>query len=123
MIAPLPTHFERIDPILRVEDMERSVRFYVDVLGFDSAPGGNDEFTFVGREERGIYLCRGGQGNGGAWVWMGVGDVRALHRLYQERGAKIRMEPKNFPWALEMQIEDPDGNVLRFGSEPEEEAS
>ena len=53
---------------------------------------------------------------------MGVGDVRALHRIYRERGAKIRMEPTNLPWALEMQIEDPDGNVLRFGSEPEEGA-
>jgi predicted enzyme related to lactoylglutathione lyase len=122
MTDPLPTHFEHIDPILRVEDMARSVRYYVDVLGFQSAPWGNDEFNYVGRDERGIYLCRGGQGQGGAWVWVGVGDVRALHRLYRERGAKIRMEPKNLPWALEMQIEDPDGNVLRFGSEPEEGA-
>lgn len=23
------------------------------------------------------------------------------------------------PWALEMQVEDPDGNVLRSGSDPE----
>jgi hypothetical protein len=99
--------------------MARSVRYFVDVLGFQSAPWGTDEFTFVGLNERGIYLCRGGQGQAGAWVWVGVGDVRALHRVYRERGAKIRMEPKNFPWALEMQIEDPDGNVLRFGSEPE----
>jgi catechol 2,3-dioxygenase-like lactoylglutathione lyase family enzyme len=121
MTEKLPTHVEHIDPILRVEDMARSLRFYVDVLGFDPAPWGTDEFTFVGREERGMYLSRGTQGNGGAWVWIGVGDVRALHHLYRERGAKIRMEPSNFPWALEMQVEDPDGNVLRFGSEPETE--
>ena len=108
MSAPLPTRFECIDPILRVEDMARSLRFYVDVLGFDAAPWGTEEFTFVGRDERGIYLSRGGQGRGGAWVWLGVDDVRALHRIYSERGAKIRMEPKNFPWALEMQVEDPD---------------
>jgi len=24
----------------------------------------------------------------------------------------------NHSWALEFQVEDPDGNVLRFGSEP-----
>ena len=119
MSAAPPAHFERIDPILRVEDMARSLRFYVDVLGFDAAPWGTEEFTFVGRDERGIYLSRGGQGRGGAWVWLGVDDVRALHRIYSERGAKVRMEPTNFPWALEMQVEDPDGNVLRFGSEPE----
>ena len=122
MTEAFPTHVEHIDPILRVEDMARSVRYYVDVLGFQAAPWGTDEFSFVGLSERGIYLCRGGQGQGGAWVWVGVGDVRALHRIYRERGAKIRMEPKNFRWALEMQIEDPDGNVLRFGSEPEDGA-
>ena len=34
------------------------------------------------------------------------------------RGAPIRLPPTNFSWALEIQVEDPDGNVLRFGSEP-----
>jgi catechol 2,3-dioxygenase-like lactoylglutathione lyase family enzyme len=122
MPSPLPTRFECIDPILRVEDMDRSVAYYVDVLGFEKAPWGNGEFTRVGRDGRGIYLCRGGQGHVGAWVWVGVADVRALYRTYRERGAIIRLEPKNFPWALEMQVEDPDGNVLRFGSDPEEGA-
>jgi hypothetical protein len=28
------------------------------------------------------------------------------------------LPPTNFPWALEMQVKDPDGNVLRIGSEP-----
>jgi len=117
----LPTHFECIDPILRVEDMPVSVRYFVDVLGFEQAGWGTDDFTHVGRDGRGIYLCRGGQGNVGAWVWVGVGDVRALYRAYKERGAIIRQEPTNRPWALEMQIQDPDGNVLRFGSDPEEQ--
>ena len=120
MPSLLPTHFECVDPILRVEDMARSVRYYVDVLGFENAPWGNDEFARVERDGRGIYLCRGGQGRGGAWVWIGVGDVRALHRLYRERGAVILQDPKNEPWALEIRIEDPDGNVLRFGSDPED---
>jgi len=56
-------------------------------------------------------------GRGAAAV--GVGDVRALHALYRERGATIQIEPTNFPWALELHVEDPDGNVLRFGSGPE----
>jgi catechol 2,3-dioxygenase-like lactoylglutathione lyase family enzyme len=117
----LPTHFECIDPILRVEDMPVSVRYFVDVLGFEQATRGTDDFTHVGRDGSGIYLCRGGQGNVGAWVWVGVGDVRALYRAYKERGAIIRQEPTNRPWALEMQIQDPGGNVLRFGSDPEEQ--
>ena len=30
----------------------------------------------------------------------------------------LSLPPTTFPWALEMQIEDPDGNVLRIGSDP-----
>lgn len=33
-------------------------------------------------------------------------------------GVPVRMPPTNYPWALEMHLEDPDGNVLRLGSEP-----
>ncbi len=73
----------------------------------------------MGRDGKGIYLCRGGQGHTGGWVWIGVDDVRALHETYKARGAIIRQDPRNEPWGLEMRIEDPDGNVLRFGSDPE----
>ena len=31
---------------------------------------------------------------------------------------KIRLPPTNYFWALEMHTEDPDGNVLRLGSDP-----
>jgi len=112
--------FEGSAPILRVEDMRASLRFYVDALGFKNASWGNDDFTSVSRHTAGIYLCRGGQGRGGAWVWIGVEDAEKLHQELKARGITIRLPPTNFPWALEMQIEDPDGNVLRLGSEPRE---
>ena len=121
MSTELPTHFECIDPILRVKDLSVSLAYYVDVLGFEQADWETDSFTCVSRDGRGIYLGEGAQGQPGTWVWIGVGDVRALYAVYKERGAMIRQSPKNQPWALEMQIEDPDGHVLRFGSEPEEE--
>jgi hypothetical protein len=35
------------------------------------------------------------------------------------KGVKILLEPTNFPWAVEIQVEDPDGNILRIGSDPE----
>jgi predicted enzyme related to lactoylglutathione lyase len=113
-----PVYFEGSQPILRVENMEASVRFYVDQLGFKNADWGSDEFTSVNRDRAGIYLCRGGQGAGRAWVWIGVGDVEKLHADYEAKGVKILLEPTNYPWALEIHVEDPDGNVLRFGSEP-----
>jgi len=111
-------HFECIEPILRVENMQASLRFYVDVLGFKQASWGTDDFSHVSRDGRGIYLSRASQGQGRAWVWIGVEDVEKLHEAYKALGAKIILPPTNYPWALEMQIEDPDGNVLRLGSDP-----
>jgi predicted enzyme related to lactoylglutathione lyase len=101
--------------------MSVSVRYYADVLGFKNADWGNDDFTSVNRDHAGIYLCRGGQGQPGTWVWIGVEDVDALYEEYKAKGAKFRHPPENYPWALEMKVEDPDGHVLRFGSEPRED--
>jgi len=116
--AATSVRFEHAEPILRVENMKASLHFYVDLLGFKNASWGNDNFTHVSHDRAGIYLCRGDQGRGGAWVWIGVEDVEKLHEEYKARGVPIRLPPTNYPWALEMQVSDPDGNVLRLGSDP-----
>lgn len=115
------TRFEGSTPILKVSDMSVSLAYYVRVLGFKNADWGTDEFTSVNRDRAGIYLCQGRQGQAGTWVWIGVEDVEALHEEYKANGARIRHSPRNFPWAYEMKVEDPDGHVLCFGSEPKED--
>jgi hypothetical protein len=51
-------------------------------------------------------------------VWIGVSDVDLLHADVLAKGAGVRQPPANYPWgSREMHVEDPDGNVLRFGSE------
>jgi hypothetical protein len=112
------TRFEGSTPILRVADMATSLRYYLGVLGFQNAGWGTEDFTCVFRDRDEIYFCRGGQGQPGTWVWVGVEDVVALHEEYEGSGAKIRHAPRNYPWAHEMKVEHPDGHVLRFGSEP-----
>jgi uncharacterized glyoxalase superfamily protein PhnB len=120
MSAPNPSrvYFDNSAPILRVEGMTTALAFYVDKLGFQNASWGSENFTSVNRDRAGIYLCRGGQGRGVAWVWVGVEDATKLHDELVSRGVAIRMPLTNFNWALEFHVEDPDGNVLRFGSEP-----
>jgi predicted enzyme related to lactoylglutathione lyase len=112
------TRFEGADPILNIRDMSVSLQYYVEVLGFRNADWGNDAFTSVNRDNAAIYLCRGGQGQPGTWVWIGVEDVAALYEEYKASGARILGQPENYQWAFEMRVEDPDGHVLRFGSEP-----
>jgi uncharacterized glyoxalase superfamily protein PhnB/heme-degrading monooxygenase HmoA len=116
---------ECIVPILRVRSLTDSLRYYVDVLGFEAEWGAEDGSTMasVARNGRSIMLCEGSQGQAGTWVWIGVEDIRPLYDRLRRRGASIRQEPVNRPWAYEMQVEDPDGHVLRFGSEPRPEAS
>jgi catechol 2,3-dioxygenase-like lactoylglutathione lyase family enzyme len=112
--------FECVIPILRVNSLAASIRFYVDVLGFKVDWGGEDESTFasVSRDRRAIMLCQGEQGQPGTWLWIGVEDIEPLFAKYRAEGVKFREGPTNYPWAYEMKIEDPDGHVLRFGSEP-----
>jgi catechol 2,3-dioxygenase-like lactoylglutathione lyase family enzyme len=114
----LSIRIENIQPILAVKDMTVSRHFYKDILGFQEADWGTDDFTSVNRGQSGIYLCKGGQGTAGTWVWIGFdGDIFKLHDELKERGVTIRQPPINHPWAIEIHIEDPDGHVLRFGTD------
>jgi catechol 2,3-dioxygenase-like lactoylglutathione lyase family enzyme len=112
--------FECVIPILRVNSLAVSVRYYVDVLGFKVDWGGEVESTFasLSRDGRSIMLSQGEQGQPGTWLWIGVEDIEPLFAEYRAKGVKFREQPTNYPWAYEMKIEDPDGHVLRFGSEP-----
>lgn len=112
------TRFECANPILRVTSMTKSVQYYTEALGFSNAPWGTDAFTCVSRDEASIYLSEGDQGQPGTWVWVGVEDVKQLHVELLARGADIIGPPQPFAWAWEMKVKDPDGHVLRFGSDP-----
>ena len=111
-----PVIFYGTNPVLRVADLEASISYYVDKLGFHI----NWQYPKMADVERGrtsIFLSVGDQGHPGSWVWIGVNNVEALHEEYLASGAKIRNPPNNYEWALEMQVEDLDGNVLRIGSD------
>jgi catechol 2,3-dioxygenase-like lactoylglutathione lyase family enzyme len=108
--------FEGVTPIFRVKSVPISLEYYTHQLGFKidwQTPG----FASVSRGRCCLFLSEGDQGHAGGWVWVGVSDPDALLDEYRRTGAKVRHPPTNYPWAYEMQVEDPDGNVLRFGSD------
>ena len=101
--------------------MNRCLEFYVDLLGFRKADWGDENFTLVSRDNTGIYLCKGAQGLPGTWIWIGFdGDIFSLYEHLKNSGVTIKLPPTNFSWAYEMQVQDPDGHILRFGKEPNE---
>jgi catechol 2,3-dioxygenase-like lactoylglutathione lyase family enzyme len=108
-------------PVFRVKDVDASIAYYVNALGFELRWRANEGFACVARDKCSIFLTDDNQSQPRMWIWIGVQDVRVLERQYVASGAKIRNPPNNFEWALEMQVEDLDGNVLRIGSEPEED--
>jgi catechol 2,3-dioxygenase-like lactoylglutathione lyase family enzyme len=111
---------ECIVPILRVSSLPSSLRYYVEALGFRVDWGDQDGagMASVSRGGHAIMLCEGAQGQPGTWIWIGVEDIAPLYAAYRSKGARFLQPPSDRPWAYEMQLLDPDGHVLRFGSEP-----
>ena len=103
-------------PILRVRDLRASLAYYVEKLGFQIDWEHSSPFASLSRGHCSFFLCEGGQGHLGAWTWTGVDDVDVLCEDFRGRGAIIRHPPTNHDWGYEMQVADPDGNVLRFGA-------
>ena len=116
-VANAAINFHRAVPILPVQDVDASIAYYVNILGFKvdwRAPS----YASVSRGQCGLMLSGIGQGHPGTWVWIGIGDADRLWEEFRARGAKLRHPPTNYSWAYEMQIFDLDGHVLRFGADP-----
>jgi predicted lactoylglutathione lyase len=111
------TMIENVTPILRVADLETSRRHYIEKLGF-SLDWDAGTIISVSRDGKPIMLCEGAQGQPGVWLWIGVEDAGEFYAEFMAKGALIRSPPQNFSWAYEFQVQDPDGHVLRFASEP-----
>jgi predicted lactoylglutathione lyase len=109
--------FECIIPILNVKRLSDSLHFYIDVLGFLLDWSDENVMCSVSRDGKSIMLCQGSQGHSGTWIWIGVEDIDPLFTDFKAKGVKFQQLPTNYPWGYEMRIEDPDGHILRFGSD------
>lgn len=103
--------------ILRVENLEASIAYYLERLGF-KLEWRDGSVASVRRDRMSLMLSEGDQGNPGTWIWIATSDVDQLYTEFQARGAQLRHPPTNYPWeSRECQVTDPDGHVLRFGSD------
>ena len=110
--------FKHAVPILYSSDVKRSLRFYTEVLGFESKWEWDDPPTFGGVSKNSveIFFCKEGQGHPGTWLSIMIDNVDELFERITEKEGKIISAPENMEWGLrEMVVEDPDGHRIRSG--------
>jgi len=117
------------DIVVFVRDLDRSLRFYVDQLGFElildshlssgdrwievAPPDGSANLALVvPRPDQPEYNLIGGY----RWILFMTEDVQAKYQEWSERGVHFVSSPESAPWGgTYTRFEDPDGNA--FGLE------
>lgn len=106
--------------VLNVRDLEASLRFYTENLGFtENFRFGN--YAGLSRGAALIHLCAHAQekrlpGSGVAYFF--CDEVDNFYAALQEKGVSIPAPPKDQEYKMrDFLLLDPDGNQLSFGSE------
>jgi len=119
----IETH--QITPVLQVSDLNKSLEFYVDVLGFTT------EFTFGGYYagvkigDLVIHLnmqdaSSDRTGKGSVYIFC-QGGVDEYYERVVAKGAGISSDPpREYEYGMkDFRLSDPDGNWITFGQEAE----
>lgn len=106
--------------ILYVQNMDRMLSFYTDVLGIDVA-GGAPEHGFVRLDTQGTDLClhRGAEEPPGPFsptIVFGVDDAEAARSYLLERDVDVSEIRSPAPGTSVIDARDPEGNELSFES-------
>ena len=111
----------------RVSDVEASLRFYTETLGF------NERFRFgdyAGVEHGDVQIhlagpsVPNGRSIGQGSIYIFCDDVDAYHAEITAKGVTAQAPPKDHEYGMrDFVINDPDGNLLGFGQEVMESAS
>ena len=110
-----------------VNEVEASIRFYVDLLGFEVAEDYAPAMAIVRREDLTLWLAGplasaarpmpdGGQPVPGSWNRFVVttDDLDALIERLAASGARFRNEVVTGPGGRQILVEDPSGNVVEL---------
>jgi catechol 2,3-dioxygenase-like lactoylglutathione lyase family enzyme len=121
------THF------ITVSDVERSVRFYRDILGGEVVLEG--EPTYVRLANIYVVLNVGGGptddkpntvlhpptgiGEVSSFMNIRVSDIQRYYQEWKSKGAEFLTEPKNHQYEFRCYMKDPDGYLIEVGQTKE----
>jgi catechol 2,3-dioxygenase-like lactoylglutathione lyase family enzyme len=113
------------------DDVERSRRFYRDVLGGSDAFSGPGGLTYVQLSNSWIIINVGGEPTDdkpevtlgtptdpnrvSSFLNIRVTDMPAVYKEWSGRGAEFLTPPKQHPYEIRCYIRDPDGHLIEVG--------
>jgi predicted enzyme related to lactoylglutathione lyase len=112
-----------VSPVLLCSDLERSMEYFAEKLGFACERYG-ELFAIASRNEVSIFLAKTDspivphwQNVENMWnAYIRVDDVDAMYAEVQERGAGIDYSLYDAPHGMrEFGVQDPDGQDIAFG--------
>jgi catechol 2,3-dioxygenase-like lactoylglutathione lyase family enzyme len=114
-------------PVLHVSDVEKSLDYYRNALGFEESFRYGTTYAGVQHGSVSLHLAIGGgeynRPIGASNVYFFLDSPAAVDAYYAEvvaRGAKTDKEPQDYPYAMrDFAVFDPDGNILTFGADTE----
>ena len=114
------THLNHV--ALHVEDVERSVAFYRNVLGLEEIP--RPAFDFPGAwlrlgDDQELHLIAGRQQepqvrSGANHFALMVEDMDVAEKVLEERGAEVSARRTRPDGAFQIYLEDPDGHTIEI---------
>lgn len=120
--------YRNATPVLRVSDYQRAKAFYMDVLGFDVISEAGDPITGFGifRAGTASVFLRAWDGPDAPYdewrAYFFADDLPGLMAHLRDKGHAFKGPTDQFYNMREIEVSDPDGNVLCFGTDvPESE--
>ena len=116
--AARPKEFAHM--LLKVSDINRSERFYIDLLGFEvrkasPLPDGRPFVPF----KQGLALTNGGPGEPQQidHIAFKADNVRAIAERLRKSNVRFYQDPHNGIYGLTIYVADPDGNKIELYEE------
>lgn len=112
-------HLRRAIPVLASLNIDKTVNFYKEKLGFDRLGWKDKDYAVMGRDHIEIHFwkCNNKIHPKNTSCYIQVGDVENLYKEMQQAGVVHPNGPlKSQPWGMrEFAILDEDGNMIKFG--------